>query len=419
MAKVMIIDCQLAGIAGDMFTSSLVDAGANKGKVIEAVFACQNFFKGSKITKVSFEKTIIHGFSATQLQIRHKDRVNERKGAEMQRALASCCDSLGLEQKAKIFALESLKTIISAEAKIHGEDFSNVHLHEASSIDTLADLVGSAMALQDLKLFDARVFSTSVAIGGGLLEFSHGIVPNPASAILEIFKGKEFTIAGGPVEEEITTPTGAAMLVNLAQRSIKYYPSISVEKLGYGAGTKKFKELANVMRVVVGTSSIISEVDRDTVCIIETNIDDTSGEIVGNLIERMTEVSKDVTVLQGITKKSRPTYLIRIISDQSQLNNVLEILFSESGTMGARIQEVERFVLPRAVLIVPVKINDNTFNIHVKIVKDSVGRVTNFKPEFEDIRIIASRCQISAKRAKEMVNAEIMQKVGTTHEIKF
>jgi uncharacterized protein (DUF111 family) len=207
--------------------------------------------------------------------------------------------------------------------------------------------------------------------------------------------------------------------VNLAQRSIKYYPSISVEKLGYGAGTKKFKELANVMRVVVGTSSIISEVDRDTICIIETNIDDTSGEIVGNLIERMTEVSKDVTVLQGITKKSRPTYLIRIISDQSQLNNVLEILFSESGTMGARIQEVERFVLPRAVLIVPVKINDNTFNIHVKIVKDSVGRVTNFKPEFEDIKIISSRCKISAKRAKEMVNAEIMQKVGTTHEIKF
>lgn len=415
----MVIDCQLAGIAGDMFMSSLVDAGADKGKVIEAIFACQNFFKGSKITEASFEKSLTQGFSATHLKIKYKDTVNERKGAEIHRLLAACCDSLGLEQRAKVFALESLKTIISAEARIHGEDFGSVHLHEASSIDTLADLVGSATALQDLKLFDARVFSTRVAAGGGLLKFSHGTIPNPASAILEIFKGKQFELAGGPLEEEMTTPTGAAMLINLAQRSIKYYPTISPEKIGYGAGTKKFKELANVVRVVIGTSSMISETDRDTVCIVETNIDDASGETVGNIIEQLTKNSKDVTVLQGITKKSRPTYLIRIISDQTQLNNVLEILFSESGTLGARIQEVERFVLPRAVLLVPVNINGNAFNIHVKIVKDSAGRIINVKPEFEDIRVIASRCQISVKRATEIVNVEVMQKVGTIHEVKF
>src|SRR6185503_2669146 len=135
---------------------------------------------------------------------------------EMYRSLGRCCDSLGLEQRARTFAMESLKTIIAAEATIHGEDFENVHLHEASSIDTLADLVGCAMALQNLKLFDVKIFSTKVAVGGGVLKFSHGILPNPASAILEIFKGRQFVLAGGQAEEELTTPTGAAMLVNLA-----------------------------------------------------------------------------------------------------------------------------------------------------------------------------------------------------------
>ncbi|HET6780130.1 MAG TPA: nickel pincer cofactor biosynthesis protein LarC, partial [Nitrososphaera sp.] len=396
MAKVAIIDSQVAGIAGDMLMSSLVDAGANKTKVIEAIFACQNFVKGSRIIKAHFAKVISHGFAATQLQMRYKDSVRKHKGAEMYRTLARCCDSVGLEHRAKTFALDSLKMIISAEATIHGQNFDSVHLHEVSNIDTFTDLVGCATALQDLHLFDAKMYSTKVAVGGGLLKFSHGTIPNPASAILEIFKNKQFVLVGGQAEDELTTPTGAAMLVNLVvQGSVNYYPSIVPEKIGYGAGTKKFEEgFLNVVRVVIGTSGIVAETTKDTVCVVETNIDDASGELVGNLVERLAEVAKDVTVISGTTKKSRPTYLIRIISENAQLNDVLEVLFNESGTLGARVQEVERFVLPRAILTVPVDINGNIFNVHVKIVKDSAGRITNAKPEFEDIKMIATRCQM-------------------------
>src|SRR5690606_16413969 len=197
MAKrIAVIDSQVAGIAGDMLMSSLVDAGASKTKVIDAIFACQDFLHGSKISKANFARVVSHGFAATQLQIKYTDRVHERKGTEMQRSLERCCDSIGLEQKAKTFALESLRTIISAEAKIHGENFDTVHLHEASSIDTLVDLVGCATALQDLKLFDGKIYSTKVAVGGGLLRFSHGAVPNPAGAILEIFKNRQFVLTG-------------------------------------------------------------------------------------------------------------------------------------------------------------------------------------------------------------------------------
>ncbi len=414
MAKVVVIDSQVAGIAGDMLVSALVDAGASEPKVTRAIFACQDFLKGSRISKAEFAKVNSHGFSATQLHLAYKDSAAKRSGAEMQRALARCCDSIGLEQRAKAFAVESLKTIISAEARVHGEDFSDVHLHETSSIDTLVDLAGCAAALQDLKLFGSMIYSTKVAVGGGLLKFSHGTVSNPSAAILEIFKGRNFILVGGLVEAELTTPTGAAMLVNLAREgSVSYYPSISPERTGYGAGSKEFEGFANVVRLLIGTPAVTTETMKDTVCVVETNIDDASGELIGNLVERLSDVAKDVSVIPGTTKKSRPTYLIRIISDKAQLNDVLDVLFAESGTLGARVQEVERFVLPRAVITVPVRINGISFNVHVKLVRDSKsGKIKNAKPEFEDIRIIASRTRASVKRTMELVSSQVMQKVG-------
>ena len=412
MPRVAILDSQVAGIAGDMLMSSLVDAGASKTKVTEAIFACSNFLKDSMIINAHFAKVVSHSFAATQLQMNSKDEVFTRKGTEMYSALVRCCDSVGLESRAKTFALDSLKMLISAEATIHGQNFDNVHLHEASSIDTLADLVGCATALQDLQLFDARIYSTKVAIGGGLLSFSHGTISNPASAILEIFKNKRFVLVGGPAEDELTTPTGAAMLVNLVQGSVNYYPSIAPEKIGYGAGIKKFEGFPNVVRVVIGTSGTVYETTKDIVYVVETNIDDASGELVGNVIEQLSDIAKDVTVISGTTKKNRPTYLIKIISESTQLNNVLELLFNESGTLGARVQEVERIVLPRDIVTMSVNINGNVLDVRVKIVKDSSGRITNVKPEFEDIKVIATKCQIPVKKAMDQVKAEVIKKLG-------
>lgn len=409
MARLAVIDCQVAGIAGDMLMSALVDAGASRKKVQDAIFACQGHLKGSKIASANFEKIVAHGFSATQLQIKCKDGVHERKGAEMVRALTSTCDSLGLDERAKAFALDTLKTIISAEAKIHGEDFNNVHLHEASSIDTLADIVGCATAISDLSLFDARIVSTQVAVGGGLLKFSHGTVPNPADAVLHIFKGRNFVLAGGQAMEELTTPTGAALLANLAQGSTDHYPAITPEKIGYGAGHKKFAGFANVVRVLVGSSPIALE--KDTVALIETNIDDATGEVMGHLIDRLTDAgAKDVTVIPGTSKKNRPAYLVRVVADNALTETMLGVLFGESGTLGARVQQVERYVLPRAMLTVPVKIGKSTFNVHVKVAKDAQGNTVSAKPEFEDVKIIAARLGMPARRVLEIINAQVAQK---------
>jgi pyridinium-3,5-bisthiocarboxylic acid mononucleotide nickel chelatase len=411
VAKIAVIDCQVAGIAGDMLVSALVDAGANKKKVADAILSCQKFLKGSKMTKVSFNKITIHGFSATQLSISCKDGVHERKGSEMVAAIEKTCDSLGLAGKARRFAQTAMHSIISAEATIHGESPEKVHLHEASSIDTLADIIGCAVALDDLGLFDALVYSTRVAVGAGTLKFSHGKVPNPADAILHIFKGRHFVLEGGQTRDELATPTGAALLANIAQKSIDYYPPMVAEKIGYGAGCKKFSGFANLVRVTIGFAP--SAIEKDTVCLVETNIDDATGETLGNLIESLTNAgAKDVTMLTGIGKKGRPTHLVRVICDNRLQNVMLDILFDETGTLGARIQQVERIVLPRAIMTVPVKVAGSIFNVHVKVAKDAAGNIKRAKPEFEDIKIISARCSIPARRVAELVGEQIAQKIG-------
>jgi len=413
MGTIAIIDSQIAGISGDMLLSCLIDAGANKTKVINAIFASQDFLKGSKIISANFIKTKVHHFSATRFRFRYKKAVLERKGMEIYRSLASCCNFLDLEQRAKTFALQSLKTIIEAESIIHGEDLSNVQLHESSQIDLLVDLIGCAVALQDLRLFGCSIFSTKVAIGGGILKFSHGVMPNPGSAILQIFKNKSFTLLGGQAEDEMTTPTGAAMLVNLTAGSTDYYPLLMPEKIGYGAGNKKFKNVPNITRVVIGKSSLTNQINMDTVYVLETNIDDVSGEIIGNLIGLLTAAgAKDTIAIPGITKKNRPTYLIKVISDQAEMNDILQILFSESGTIGVRVQEAQRYILPRVIVTVPVNINDSHFNIRVKITKDFRGKIINTKPEFDDIKMIASQVGIPVKKTMELTMAEVIKSVG-------
>jgi uncharacterized protein (TIGR00299 family) protein len=413
LTGIAIIDSQISGISGDMLLASLVDAGANERRIIDAILACQNFLNGSKIESVRFSKTITHGFSAMALSLEYTDNTRRRRGMDMYRSLAACCDSLDLEQRAKVFALECLKTVIVAEAFIHGEDTNQVYLDETSSVDTFADLIGCAAALQDLNLFESRILSTKVAVGGGTVTFSHGTVPNPTSAVLEIFKGKHFILAGGQVSEEITTPTGAAILVNLASESISHYPTFTPLKIGYGSGQKIFDRLPNILRFIIGGSSLVNKAYSDTSCLIETTVDDISGEIIGNLIEQLSAGAvKEVIAIPGIAKKNRPAHLIRIICDHANLNNVLTTLFRETGTIGARFQEIQRLVLPRSIVTIPVNISGYDFNVRVKISRGLNAETLGVKPEFDDVKVIASTTGISVKRALELVSAQVTYKIN-------
>jgi pyridinium-3,5-bisthiocarboxylic acid mononucleotide nickel chelatase len=413
MGRIAVIDCQISGISGDMLLSSLIDAGADKKRVANAIFECQNFLKGSTISELKFRTKLVGGFRATQLVLKYEDRVSVRMGSEIYTTLSQCCEHIRLGATAKAFALDSMKKIIRAESTVHGQHFNNVHLHEASSIDTFADLIGCAVALDELELFKSRIYSTRVAVGSGQFSFSHGLVPNPGNAIIEIFKGLPFTLFGTNSEEELTTPTGAAMLVTLCSNGLDYYPAISPEITGYGAGRRSLRNVPNILRLLIGRSPLSLDTESDTVFVVETHIDDLSGEIMGNIVDQM-EMSGalDISVVQGISKKNRPTYIVKIISNLKKLDNILEILFAESGTLGARVQEVKRVVIPRNLITTLISINGKPFNVRVKIARDLGGNNINVKPEFEDIKNISRTMGLPTKRIMDMVKAETIQRFG-------
>ncbi|MDP9197577.1 MAG: nickel pincer cofactor biosynthesis protein LarC [Thermoproteota archaeon] len=409
MTGIVVIDPQIAGISGDMLLSALIDVGADRKNVIDAIYSCEEYFKGCRIASVDFIKSKSNGISCTKFLFDYTEERQGHGGTAFYRLVARYCDSLDLGLHPKAFVLNSLKLLISAESRVHGVDFNNVRLHETGSIDTVADLVGTAIAMNNLDLFNSRIYSTSVAVGGGLLSFSHGIVPNPGNAILEIFKGKGFMLVPGILAGELTTPTGAAMLVNLTSKCVSFYPQIIPHNIGYGGGARIQKGIPNILRITIGDQPVSSRQNLESIYEIETNVDDLNGETIGNMIEVLYHKgAKDVTVLQGITKKNRPVFIIKVLSDNTRLQSIIDTLFIESGSLGIRIRETNRLSVERSTVTVPVSIRKQSFDVRVKVSKNHEGKITHMKPEFDDVKTISEKMKIPYKRSSEIVQKQII-----------
>ncbi len=407
---VIVIDSQIAGISGDMLLCALVDLGANKSKIINAIKISEKNISGSTIKNIDFGKVKKNGIEATELILDIEEKTHERKGTEIQKCIENSLDEIGLSEKAKIFAKTSIETLMKAESKIHGSPLSSVHFHEASSIDTVIDIIGTATAIDDLKLFDDEFISTPVAVGGGTLTFSHGTTSNPASAILEILKNSEIIILGGQVNEELTTPTGASMLTNLTNTCLDFYPKMKVNSIGYGAGKKNFDGFSNVLKIIQGEKSRYFQ--QDVVQVLETNVDDVSGELLGNLIEKiMSYGAKDVTITSAISKKGRPTNLVSVICDFKSMNSIIELLISETGTLGVRVRTSERYTVPRTIEKISIKIQGSIFEVNCKIVYDGAS-IKNFKVESDDINLISNTINQSFKKTEELIRISIKEHLG-------
>lgn len=408
---VVIVDSQVAGISGDMLLSALVNIGAKKSKIIDGIHISENYLSGSKIQNIDFRKSIKHGIEATEFLLDINEDKHERKGTEIQQCITLTADKIDLSEPAKTLAKESIRTLIHAESMIHGEPIESVHFHEASSLDTVIDIIGTAIALDDLNYFSEEIISSPISVGGGTFTFSHGTVSNPASAILEIFKNTNMMIVGGNAKEELTTPTGASLLVNMTKNCSEFYPIMMIKNVGYGAGRKDFSGFANVLKIVKGEK--INELQQETVQILETNLDDISGEILGHMIDKiMSNGAKDVTIAPAITKKGRPTNLISIICDASIVNSILDTLISETGTLGVRIRSSPRYVVPRTIITVPVIIQGKNFSVKCKIVKFK-EKVKHFKIESSDIEFISDSLQISFKDANEIIREQVKEKIDS------
>ncbi len=404
---VIVIDSQIAGISGDMLLCSLIHIGANKEKIINGIKTAEKFLDGSSISKIDFGKVKKHATEATELILEFSEDVHERKGTEIKKAILDSVENLKLSQKAKDFAISSIDNLIEAESKIHGEPTDSIHFHEASSIDTLVDIVGSAIALDDLNFFEDEIICTPVAVGGGTVTFSHGTTSNPAGAILEIFKNSGVTIVGGQSEQELTTPTGASMLVSMTKNCSEFYPSMKIESIGYGAGKKDFEQFSNVLKIIRGEKT--KDYVYDTVKILETNVDDISGEVLGNMIEKiMARGAKDVTVSSAITKKGRPTHLVSVICDSETVNPLLDLLISETGTLGVRIRTSDRITIPRAINTINLNLEGETYSVHYKTKGENSH---DFKIESDDIKSVSESIEKSFRETEELLRTQIKKQI--------
>ena len=400
---VVVIDPQIAGLSGDMLLCALVDLGANKDKIISGVKQSAKLLPDSIIQKIDFDKIQKHGIESCRLILDLDEHIHERKGIEIKNAITNSIHDLGLSEKANSFAESCINTLISSESKIHGIPQDSVHFHEASSIDTLIDIIGITIALDDLKLFDEKILCLPVCVGSGSVTFSHGTMSNPASAILEIFKNSNLTIIGNNSNEELTTPTGACILVNLTHESLDHYPQMKIHSIGYGAGQKDFDTFSNVLKIVRGTEN---HLDVDSVKLLETNVDDVSGEILGNLIEKIMEKgARDVSIYSGITKKGRLTNLVSVICDDVTIDTIVDTLISETGTLGIRVSNSTRFTVPRSIHDVSLSLDGASF--HVRYKKSSFKGKIDFKIEFEDLKQISNTINKSIKETESLLRKEI------------
>ena len=405
---VIVIDPQIAGVSGDMLLSSLIDLGADKNEIIEGIKKSEKFLSNSTIKKIDFKKIQKHGVESTELILEIDENISKRKGIEIKKSILDSVNELNLSIKAKRFAESCINSLISSESKIHGINEDSVHFHEASSIDTLIDIVGVTIACENLKLFEEKIVCLPVSVGGGTVNFSHGTMSNPTSAVLQIFKNSNLNIQGNNAKEELTTPTGACILTNLTNNSIEYYPSMNITAIGYGAGQKDFDAFSNVLKIIQGSEN---NSGKDRVKILETNIDDISGEILGHLIEKiMDQGAKDVSIYPGITKKGRPTNLVCVICDESIVNIIIDILVLETGTLGIRISDSNRIIVPRTNHSFSLTFDDKSFEVNYK--KSSYKGKTHFKIEFDDLKNISNSLDKSIIEVEAFLRREIEKRDG-------
>ena len=335
--RVLHFDC-FSGISGDMTLAALIDAGVDAAAVRDAIASL-----GLPI-KFAAEKVRKGGFAATQVYIDVPEEHAHRHLPDVEQILARG----SLTPRQRDLALRIFRRLAEAEAAAHGMPLEKVHFHEVGALDSIADIAGVAIAL-DL-LGAERFTSRSVPPGSGTVKCAHGIMPVPAPGTAELLKG--VPLAAAPVKGELTTPTGAAILTTIVQEWTEQ-PAMTIERIGHGAGRKEFLEQPNLLRVFVGTAAAANPTERDEVWVLETNLDDVPGEVVGYCFDRLFAAGAlDVWAAPVQMKKNRPGVLLSVLAPESAVAALEAVLFEETATFGVRRHRAQRTKLQREAVTV-------------------------------------------------------------------
>ena len=335
--KILYFDC-FAGISGDMTLGALMDLGVPEEYVISEIKKLIHDFD------LTVERRKKNGIEANYLKINlheHDHSHHHRSFADIKNML----NDSSLNTSVKKMSLDIFKTVAEAEATVHGVDIDNVHFHEVGALDSIIDIVGTAVCIDYLK--PDCIMSGTINDGHGFVECQHGTIPVPVPAVVEIFKNRKIEASRIDIDKELVTPTGAAIVATLAKQN-RLTEGYKIEKIGYGAGTRELP-IPNTLRVFIYSVDPVKK-DTSNITVVETNIDDTSSEILGYVMERLLKAgANDVFFTPIQMKKNRPAVKLTVLCESSMVDSMAEIIFSETSTIGIRVREEMRRCLKREI----------------------------------------------------------------------
>lgn len=374
--RIAYLDCS-SGISGDMTVAALIDAGVD----FEAIKAGVDSL-GLPGVVLSTETVMRCGFRGTHLKIAHPEQHAHRHYADICRIIDG---AKGLTSPQKESARRIFAAIGEAEARVHGTSLDRIHFHEVGAIDSIVDIVASAIGF-DLLGVD-EIVASPVPTGRGRVKIAHGVCTVPTPGTAELLKG--IPLVDVPVNAELTTPTGAAILKTFARR-FGPIPSMTLEASGYGAGTKDFPDRANLLRILVGTTG--SNREADQVWLLETNLDDISGEMIGYTRQKLLAAGAlDVFTTAIQMKKDRPGTLLSVICRLPDRERLEGLIFSETATFGIRRHLVERTKRARQACTVDTPWGPVLGKL------GEIDRQVVFTPEFEACAQVAARYNVALR----------------------
>lgn len=372
------LDC-FSGVSGDMLLGALLDVGLPEPVLHEAVAALQ-------LDGVTLEisRPVVQGFAATRVQVHvpchdHDHHHIHRHLAE----ITALLDRAGLNPKVRARALAVFTRLAEAEAVVHGTTPDRIHFHEVGADDALVDIVGTVAGLAWLGV--ERLVCSPLPLTGGWVACAHGEVPLPAPAVCRLLAG--VPVYGEDLRQELVTPTGAALVRELAA-GFGPLPPLRIEATGYGAGSRERRDgRPNLLRLLLGESLEVAEAQR--VEVLETHLDDWNPEFWPYLSDRlMAAGALDVCLVPMHMKKGRPGFLLRVITAPAASQQLIQILLAETTAIGLRRRSEERVTLPRATVTVPTPWGP----MAAKRVQTPDGPVLT--PEYEACRAVAERHRV-------------------------
>lgn len=391
MGRVVCLDC-FSGISGDMFAAAFIHAG-----VVSAEELSESLSRlGVGAVTVKTDTVSRQSIGSVYITFESPEAPSHLHADETQKVV----ESSALTDGAKAWILGAWRTILEAEASVHGTKPDHVHLHEMGHVDTLFDLTCAATIVE--KLDNATFYVPRLVTGSGHVKMQHGVYPVPAPATVLLLKDIPWT--AGEVEFELVTPTGAAILRALRTRFT--WPEARWSSIGYGAGGKELPR-PNVLRVLVGESE--GDAGADEVVLIMADVDDMSPEHFPYVQELLLEAGAlDVSAENILMKKGRPGLRIQVMSPPHLADTLAEAMFRETTTLGVRLLPVQRRILDREVRSVETPYG----TVRVKI-GSLRGEVLNVSPEYEDCKALARSNGVPLKAVYQAATEAARREIGT------